>query len=225
MGRRRAPRALRAEERALWAEIARSANPLAGKAAPARPASLAPPPPEATPVPPVPPPVPPTVDGEHRWLAPFRVGERAAPPPGAHFGPMPGPMSGPTSGAQAARRPAAPRMDARALTRMMRGKLAPEARIDLHGMTLAQAQPALTRFITGAQASGLRLVLVITGKGRGGADESRHPATARPGALRREVPLWLNRPPLAPLVLQTVPAHPRHGGDGALYVYLARHRG
>jgi hypothetical protein len=49
---------------------------------------------------------------------------------------------------------------------MTRGKLHPEARIDLHGMTLAEAHPELIRFILNAQSQGLRLVLVITGKGK-----------------------------------------------------------
>ena len=57
-------------------------------------------------------------------------------------------------------------MDAKAFARMSRGKLSPEARIDLHGMTLAEAHPELIGFILNAQAQGLRLVLVITGKGK-----------------------------------------------------------
>jgi len=213
MGRRRTPRALQAEERALWAEIARSTNPLSGRTAPMVPSPVALPEPVATPPAR---PEPPSADEGHRWLAPFRVGERAAPAAGEHFGPLPGPSD--------PRRPAAPRMDARALTRMVRGRLTPEARLDLHGLTLAEAQPALGRFVHGAHAAGVRLVLVITGKGRTGR-ASGHPAEGRAGALRREVPLWLARPPLAPMVLQVVPAHARHGGDGALYVYLARKRG
>ncbi|MEN8842340.1 MAG: DNA mismatch repair protein MutS, partial [Octadecabacter sp.] len=38
-------------------------------------------------------------------------------------------------------------MDQKAYGRLRRGKLKPEARIDLHGMTIAQAHPALTGFI------------------------------------------------------------------------------
>jgi DNA-nicking Smr family endonuclease len=115
------------------------------------------------------------------------------------------------------------RMDAKAHRRLTRGKLAPEDRLDLHGMTLAQAQPRLARFLIGAQGAGLRLVLVITGKGRD--DDGRGPIPHRAGALRHEVPLWLAQPPLAPLVQQVVPAHARHGGGGAYYVWLRRQRG
>jgi DNA-nicking Smr family endonuclease len=101
-------------------------------------------------------------------------------------------------------------MDANTFARMARGRLRPEARLDLHGMTLAEAHGEVVRFVLHARARGLRLVLLITGKGRG--DEV--------GALRRDVPRWLALPPLAPAVLQVAPAHRSHGGEGALYVYL-----
>ncbi|MDT1062774.1 Smr/MutS family protein [Paracoccus sp. CPCC 101403] len=112
------------------------------------------------------------------------------------------------------------RMDHKTHRRMNQGKLAPEARIDLHGMTLSVAQPNLIRFVMNAHTSGLRLVLVITGKGREGGPDA--PLPVRPGALRHNVPLWLHMAPLAPLVLQVRPAHRRHGGEGAYYVYLRR---
>lgn len=114
------------------------------------------------------------------------------------------------------------RMDARAYDRLSRGKLRPEARIDLHGMTLAQAHPALVGFILSSHAAGRRLVLVITGKGRPRDDDA--PMSASAGLLRRQAPHWLTLAPLAPLVLQIAPAHFSHGGGGALYVYLRRAR-
>jgi DNA-nicking Smr family endonuclease len=115
---------------------------------------------------------------------------------------------------------AAVQMDAKAYGRMTRGKLVPEARIDLHGLTLAEAHPDLTRFILGAHAQGLRLVLVITGKGKAKPDHG--PIPSRIGALRHQVPQWLRLPPLGSLVLQVAEAHVRHGGGGAYYVYLRR---
>lgn len=113
-------------------------------------------------------------------------------------------------------------MDRKAFGRMKRGKLVPEARIDLHGMTLDQAHPALTRFILGAQSSGKRLVLVITGKGK--MEEDNILFARQRGVLKRQVPHWLQMSPLSHAVQQVSPAHIRHGGDGALYVYLRRQR-
>jgi len=113
-------------------------------------------------------------------------------------------------------------MDQKAFGRMKRGKLKPEGRIDLHGMRIDTAHPALIRFVLGAQASGKRLVLVITGKGKD-RDEPGPIPTPR-GVLRNQVPHWLSIPPLAQAVLQVTPAHISHGGDGAYYVYLRRTR-
>ncbi|MGL4321553.1 MAG: Smr/MutS family protein, partial [Paracoccaceae bacterium] len=104
--------------------------------------------------------------------------------------------------------------------KMTRGKLAPEARIDLHGMTLSEAHPELISFILNAHSAGLRLVLVITGKGKPKADHG--PIPYRTGVLRHQVPQWLRLPPLGPAVLQVSEAHLKHGGSGAFYVYLRR---
>ncbi|MEM0948404.1 MAG: Smr/MutS family protein [Pseudomonadota bacterium] len=115
-----------------------------------------------------------------------------------------------------------PRMDRKKHGRLTRGKLEPEARIDLHGMTLAAAHSALTRFILGAQADGKRLVLVITGKGKD-RDEGG-PIPTRTGVLRHQVPGWLMSGPVAGAVLDIATAHRKHGGSGAYYVYLRRRR-
>jgi DNA-nicking Smr family endonuclease len=116
------------------------------------------------------------------------------------------------------------RMKQTAHRRMIRGKLKPEARIDLHGMTLSEAHPALVDFVVGAHAQGLRLLLVITGKGRSSDREDHGPIPIRRGVLKQQVPGWLTAPPLGPLVLEIREAHQRHGGGGAYYVYLRRPR-
>lgn len=113
-------------------------------------------------------------------------------------------------------------MDSKAFGRLKRGKLKPEGKLDLHGMRVDTAHPVLIRFILSAQASGKRLVLVVTGKGKD-RDEPGPIPTPR-GVLRHQVPQWLNVPPLAQAVLQVAPAHISHGGDGAYYVYLRRLR-
>ena len=113
-------------------------------------------------------------------------------------------------------------MDRKAFDQLKRGKLRPEAKLDLHGMTLERAHPALTRFILNAQSQGKRLVLVVTGKGKQRDDGG--PIPVRSGVLRHQVPQWLSMPPLSPAVLQVTQAHLRHGGGGAYYVYLRKLR-
>lgn len=113
-------------------------------------------------------------------------------------------------------------MDKKNFGKLKRGKLQPEARIDLHGMTLDRAHGALNRFILDGQASGRRLVLVITGKGK--PREQDGPIPIRHGVLKHQVPQWLNAPALRAAVLQITEAHLKHGGSGAYYVYLRRRR-
>jgi len=117
--------------------------------------------------------------------------------------------------------PAPPQMDRRRQDKLRRGKIEPEARLDLHGMTSERAHRALVTFLVDAQAQGLRLVLVITGKGRPGADAM---VPERLGILRHNLPHWLAASPLVGRILEVKPAHARHGGSGAFYVYLRRNR-
>jgi DNA-nicking Smr family endonuclease len=100
--------------------------------------------------------------------------------------------------------------------KLARGRLAIDARLDLHGMTQVEAHAALARFLRGAQRDGARFVLVITGKGgRAERAEGR-------GVLRRQVPLWLGLPEFRDAVVGFEEAHIAHGGEGALYVRLRR---
>ncbi len=113
-------------------------------------------------------------------------------------------------------------MDKNAFGKLKRGKLRPEGRIDLHGMTLDRAHPALTQFVIASHKRGRRLVLVITGKGK--LRDEGGPIPVRHGVLRHQVPQWLSMAPLSSLVLQVSQAHISHGGGGAYYVYLRRNR-
>lgn len=200
----RKPRHLSAEERALWQSVAQRTKPLTSeKKTKAKPM--------------------PQLSGTKKAEKPtedvadpisaFRLGEKAPLKSGGH-------SLAPALAEGLVNVPL--QMDSKQHGRMKRGKLSPEARIDLHGMTLAEAHPALISFIMGAQTDGLRLVLVITGKGKD--RDTGGPIPTRFGVLRHQVPQWLQLPPLRSAVLQVTPAHIRHGGGGAYYVYLRRVR-
>ncbi|MTE00689.1 DNA mismatch repair protein MutS [Paracoccus sp. YIM 132242] len=191
-------RDLTPEDRDLWARVARTAAPMH----PERPRLADP---EASPSFKPKPAPPPSLS-----LLDFAIGHKAPPRPPAAL------SAAPTPAQRLAQHPL--RMDHKVHRRMAQGKLAPEARLDLHGLTLAAAHPELTGFILSCHAQGRRLVLVITGKGRG----DHGPLPTRPGALRHQVPHWLHMPPLSAVVQQVTPAHYRHGGEGAYYVYLRR---
>jgi DNA-nicking Smr family endonuclease len=97
--------------------------------------------------------------------------------------------------------------------KLAKGRLAIEARLDLHGLFQSEAHDLLLDFIHRAHERGLRHVLVITGKGSSMGSE---------GALRRAVPLWFSKPEFRFLISSYEWAARHHGGDGALYVRLAR---
>lgn len=110
--------------------------------------------------------------------------------------------------------PALAPLGRRAKQRVARGRDEIDGRLDLHGLTQAEAHDALLRFLHMAQVRGARLVMVITGKGRGG----------EMGVLRRQVPLWLALAEFRTLVVGFEEAHRTHGGAGALYLRVRRAR-
>ena len=111
-------------------------------------------------------------------------------------------------------------MDYKSYKKMKRGKSTPEATFDLHGMTVAQAHAALVHFLMTSYSRNMRLVLIITGKGRFQSDTG--PIPRQVGILRHQVPQWLRMPPLRDKILQVSEAHGKHGGSGAYYVYLRK---
>ncbi len=196
---RRRPRGLSPEDSALWDQVAHSARPLhpKRKAVKVQPEPKKMPEPRAMYEPPA-----------------FRLGEKAVPRTAGH-------VLKPGLSESLAGQPV--RMDRKAFGRMLRGKLKPEGKIDLHGMTLAEAHPRLTAFVLRSHAEGKRLVLVVTGKGRDRDDGGPIPSPR--GALKHQVPVWLAMAPVSPFVLQVTEAHRSHGGAGAYYVYLRRQPG
>jgi DNA-nicking Smr family endonuclease len=112
--------------------------------------------------------------------------------------------------------PLAP-LERRLRQKLARGRAAPDAAIDLHGMRRQEAFAALREFLARAQIEGARLVLVVTGKGERAAS-----AEATPGILRKSVPNWLRGPEYCSIVLGFDEASRPHGGAGALYVRLRR---
>jgi len=196
---KRGKRHLNSEEQELWARVTGTAIPMSVRAK----SKIADAPPKAK----APDPVSP------RSIKSFRMGEKATATPSKH-------NLSPSLDQQFSKAPVA--MDKKAFMRLKQGKLSPEARLDLHGMTLEQAHPRLNRFILDAHAQGKRLVLVITGKGKSRDDYG--PIPTRLGVLRHQVPQWFQQHPLKPHIMQVTQASQKHGGSGAYYVYLRRSR-
>ena len=204
-------RRLSAGETRLWDAIAKLVTPLPGRATPI---------PEAVPTP-----VPATATMPaltapilKPTAPPIAKKPRAKKPP-------PKPASEPPRPATALPYQAPPQshvpsagLERTAKVGLRRGRLAIDARIDLHGMVQAEAHAALTGFLLRARAAGHAYVLVVTGKGGSRYGE----AFAERGVLRRSVPHWLRGPDLHGIVLGFEEAARHHGGGGALYVRLRR---
>lgn len=193
----RRTRSLTPEEAELWRSVARTTRRLDEKRPEPAPAAAALPP-------------PPTAESPYPLRPP--LDRPSAPEPAIAYDLAPGPLESIET--------APIRIDRRRFDRMMRGKIQPEARLDLHGLTRDAAHAALISFVLGAQAQGYRLVLVITGKGR--PDRSDAVIPERQGVLRHSLPHWLDAPPLMGRVIEVRPAHRKHGGGGAVYLYLRR---
>ncbi len=213
--RRRTTRRLSETELQLWTQVARSVSPLPGRVVPEAVAAPAP-----VAVPPAP----------GSFAAALLQPATASPAPGLPAKPSPKP----------ALKPLAP-IERRVLTALKRGARAIEAVIDLHGMYQDEAHMALRHFILRAQANGLSLVLVVTGKGAASPKQGAaspdgvsaslntsavwaHVGGDERGVLRRVVPHWLRMADLRICVLGFEEAAHQHGGTGALYVRIRRHR-
>jgi DNA-nicking Smr family endonuclease len=93
------------------------------------------------------------------------------------------------------------------IRKMQTGQYDTEARLDLHGMTVAEAREALAQFLVQCQHRGIRRVLIIHGKGR---------ANHTP-ILKNKLNHWLRQ---TQDVLAFCSAKSKAGGTGALYVLL-----
>lgn len=102
--------------------------------------------------------------------------------------------------------------------RIRSGTLVPDMSVDLHGHSLAAAHARLNHTLTVALVRDVRVLLVITGK----PPKKLSNEGNRRGAIRAEISHWLETSAYADRIASVRVAHPRHGGDGALYIILRR---
>lgn len=102
------------------------------------------------------------------------------------------------------------------MNRLREGQMSPEAHLDLHGLNALQAFEELKFFIRDSWYKGLRVVLVVTGRGKN--------SPAGQAVLRRKIQTWLTQEPFKRVVLAFCTALPQDGGPGSLYILLRRFR-
>lgn len=109
---------------------------------------------------------------------------------------------------------AAPGIDARLLRSLRRGDFTVQARLDLHGMTQAQAKDAVDRFLNDSRRTSKRCVLIVHGRGLNSQDQIP--------VLKEALRVWLSQKRVGKTVLAFATARPQDGGAGAVYVLLRR---
>jgi DNA-nicking Smr family endonuclease len=94
---------------------------------------------------------------------------------------------------------------------LQRGDYAPEATLDLHGLTVEQARQELYRFVLDCVHYDVRSALISHGKGRNNKDKIP--------LLKSFMVRWL---PMFPQVMAFHSAQRWHGGAGAVYVLFRK---
>ena len=92
------------------------------------------------------------------------------------------------------------------------GKINIDLRLDFHGLTLEEAFNSLVKNIEKAYNSGLKLILIITGKGRGTKEGK--------DSIKILIEKWMKYPIISSKVIKYVDAQQKDGGTGAIYVLL-----
>ena len=107
-------------------------------------------------------------------------------------------------------------LDTRLVRKLRQGDFSRQAALDLHGMTVEEAQAEVEQFLMKAVRTGLRCVLLIHGRGRN--------SPGQVPILKDRLKMWLTRSKLAKIILAFATARQHDGGPGALYVLLRRER-
>ena len=115
------------------------------------------------------------------------------------------------------------RIDKNKLSLLKRGKIKPEKILDLHGLTSVEAKTKAIEFTKINFNLGLRLLLIITGKGKMKITDLNREGL-KTGVLRKSLKCWLYESDLRPYILGIVSSHISHGGEGAFYVYLKNNK-
>ena len=104
------------------------------------------------------------------------------------------------------------------LRRIKNGKITIEATLDLHGLSLKEAESRLRTFVGNGLRQKKRLLLIITGKG----SNSKPNIHGKKLTIKSELKNWLSNSFYSDKVQYISKALDRHGGGGAYYFFLKK---
>ena len=104
------------------------------------------------------------------------------------------------------------------LRRIKNGKIIIEGTLDLHGLSLKEAESRLRLFVGSGLRQKKRLLLIITGKG----SNSKPNILGKTLTIKSELKNWLSNTFYSDKVQYISKALDRHGGEGAYYFFLKK---
>ena len=94
-------------------------------------------------------------------------------------------------------------------------------KIDLHGYSLNDANLKVKKFLMKSFEKGYRKILIVTGKGSRSKVSTNPYISEKFGVLKNSIPEFIrNDENLNKIVFKITIADKKHGGDGALYIFL-----
>ena len=94
-------------------------------------------------------------------------------------------------------------------------------KLDLHGYSLNDANHEVKKFLIKSFEKGYRKILIVTGKGSRSKVSTNPYISEKFGVLKNSIPEFIrNDENLNKIVFKITIADKKHGGDGALYIFL-----
>ena len=99
------------------------------------------------------------------------------------------------------------------------------SKLDLHGRTLSEANDIVKKFINDAFENGNRKILIITGKGSRSKSHDNPYVSEKMSVLKHSVPDFIvNDESLKNKISNISKADDKHGGEGAIYIFLKKNK-
>ena len=97
--------------------------------------------------------------------------------------------------------------------------------IDLHGLTLDEANKKIKKFILENYIQGTNKLIIVTGKGLHSQNTNNPYISKKFGILKNSVPEYINNNlDLMKLISSIEEADIKDGGSGAFYIYLKKNK-